>query len=80
MDKAIGLLKQLQRLFLSVAETGLALVAFVFVIYLLLGGDSGDFVLSVVTNASLLVDAIGAQAIIGVALALAIVGLLRSRS
>ena len=55
---------------------GLVLVALVLV-YLLLGEASGDYVVSVVTNVSLLVSAVTPQAIIGVALIAAVVAYLR---
>ena len=55
---------------------GLVLVVLVLV-YLLLGEASGDYVVSVVTNISLLVSAVTPQAIIGVALIAAVVAYLR---
>ena len=55
---------------------GLVLVVLVLV-YLLLGEASGDYVVSVVTNVSLMVSAVTPQAIIGVALIAAVVAYLR---
>ena len=55
---------------------GLVLVVLVLV-YILLGEASGDYVVSVVTNVSLLVSAVTPQAIIGVALIAAVVAYLR---
>ena len=55
---------------------GLVLVVLVLV-YLLLGEASGDYVVSVVTNVSLLVSAVTPQALIGVALIAAVVAYLR---
>ena len=55
---------------------GLVLVILVLV-YLLLGEASGAYVVSVVTNVSLLVSAVTPQAIIGVALIAAVVAYLR---
>ena len=55
---------------------GLVLVVLVLV-YLLLWEASGDYVVSVVTNVSLLVSAVTPQAIIGVALIAAVVAYLR---
>ena len=55
---------------------GLVLV-FLVLVYLLLGEASGDYVVSVVTNVSLLVSAVTPQAIIGVALIAAVVAYLR---
>lgn len=79
MEQALRFFGQLKRLFLAASEMGLALIALVFVVYMLLGEDSGAFVINVVTNASLLVDAISAQAIVGVAMAIAVVGLFRKK-
>lgn len=79
MERALRFLGQLRELFLRVSETGLALVAFIFVVYLLLGEDSGGFVLAVVENAGHLVEALTPQAIVGVALAVAFVALFRTR-
>lgn len=55
---------------------GLVLVVLVLV-YLLLGEASGDYVVSVVTNVSMLVSAVTPQTIIGVALIAAVVAYLR---
>lgn len=79
MEKATKALSMLRTLFLRVTETGLALVGVILVVYLLLGEESGSFVISVVANVSLLVQAVTAEAIIGVALVLAVIGLFRSR-
>jgi len=79
MDKTLAFFALVKRLFLAASEASLSLVAFILVIYLLLGEDSGAYTIAVVSNVSLLVDAISAQAIIGVALAFAIVGLFRNR-
>lgn len=79
MDKLTEALARIRALFVLVAETGLALVGVILVLYLLLGGESGDFVISVVANVSLLVDAISAQAIVTFALVVAIVAMIRNR-
>lgn len=79
MTQITETLKRLTALFLRIAETGLALVAVILVLYLLLGGESGSFVLSVVTNVGQLVDAISAQAIVTLGLIIAVIGLIRGR-
>ena len=56
----------------------MALVLVVLVLlYLLLGESSGNYVVSVVTNVSLLISAVTPQAIIGLALIAAFVAYLR---
>ena len=55
MDRFSDLLKKITALFMTVSQTGLALISLILVIYLLLGGDSGTFILSVVNNLSALV-------------------------
>ena len=60
----------------AVELMGLVLVVLVLV-YLLLGEASGDYVVSDVTNVSLLISAVTPQAIIGLALIAAVVAYLR---
>jgi hypothetical protein len=60
----------------AVELMGLVLVVLVLV-YLLLGEASGDYVVSVVTNVSLLISVVTPQAIIGLALIAAVVAYLR---
>ena len=60
----------------AVELMGLLLVVLLLV-YLLLGEASGDYVVSVVTNVSLLISAVTPQAIIGLALIAAVVAYLR---
>ena len=79
MTKTDKLMDQIRSLLLRVAE-GLGLIVVVFVlIYLLLGEDSGDYVISVVTNVSLFVSAVTPQAIVGVAIVVGILAYLRSK-
>jgi len=80
MDKLLEGLRQIRLVFLAVTETGLALVALIVTVYLLLGADSGTFVLSVMANLSLLVDAVSPQAIIAVAIVVGFISFLRSKS
>lgn len=79
MESAIKALKKLRGLFLIVAETGLTLVGVALVLYLLMGENSGEYVLSVVTNVSLLVDAISPQAIVSLALIVGAIALIKNR-
>ena len=70
-------LTQLRSWLLRASELmGLVLV-FLVLVYLLLGEASGDYVVSVMTNVSLLISAVTPQAIIGVALIAAVVAYLR---
>ena len=57
---------------------GLVLVVLILV-YLLLGEDSGEYVISVITNISLFVSAVTPQAIVGAAIVLGLVSYLRSK-
>ncbi len=79
MGKLIDILISLRKLFLTVAETGLSLVALIVMFYLLLGGESGNFVLSVMANISLAVDAISPQAIIAAGLVFGLIAVLKNR-
>jgi hypothetical protein len=79
MKKTLAFLQQFRVLLFAAAETGFAMVAIIVVVYLLLGADSGGFVLSVMANISLFVDAVTPQAFIGAALVLGFITVLRSR-
>ena len=49
---------------ISVTKTGLSLVGLIILVYLLLGEDSGPYVVSVITNISVFVSAVTSQALI----------------
>ncbi len=68
MDRFSDLLKKITALFMTVSQTGLALVSLILVIYLLLGGDSGVFILSVVSNLGALVETLTPQALVSIAI------------
>jgi len=68
MDRFSDLLKKITALFMTVSQTGLALVSLILVIYLLLGGDSGVFILSVVNNLGALVETLTPQALVSIAI------------
>ena len=59
------------------AELMALLLVVLVLVYLLLGEASGDYVVSVMTNVSLLISAVTPQAIIGLALIAAVVAYLR---
>ena len=79
MSKMDKLFAQIRSLLLRGAE-GLGLLLAVLVLtYLLLGEDSGDYVISVVTNISLFVSAVTPQAIVGVAIVVGVLAYLRGK-
>ncbi len=80
MNKFLGTLQSIKTVMLRIAETGLALVGFIVIVYLLLGEDSGPFVISVVTNLVLFVSAVTSEAILGIAIIAALVFFLRKKS
>ena len=80
MEKFSELLTNLKSLFLQVTETGFALVAFIVLVYLLLGEASGAYVISVVTNVSLLVNAISPQSLIAIAIIIGLYYLVQKRA
>ena len=65
-------------LFRSSEILGLITVLFI-LIYLLLGEDSGDYVISVMTNLSLFVSAVTPEAIIGIAIVVGLFTYLRTK-
>ena len=79
MNKMDKFLIQLRSVLLRGAESmGLVLVVLILV-YLLLGEESGEYVISVITNISLFVSAVTPQAIVGAAIVLGLVSYLRSK-
>ena len=79
MSKMDKLFTQIRSLLLRGAE-GLGLLLAVLVLtYLLLGEDSGDYVIGVVTNISLFVSAVTPQAIVGVAIVVGVIAYLRGK-
>ena len=70
-------LTQLRSWLLRAAELMSLVLVVLILVYLLLGAASGDYVVSVMTNVSLLISAVTPQAIIGVALIAAVVAYLR---
>jgi hypothetical protein len=79
MTKMDKMLAQIRSLLLRGAE-GLGLILVILVLtYLLLGEDSGDYIISVVTNVSLFVSAVTPQAIVGVAIVVGILAYLRGK-
>ena len=70
-------LTQLRSWLLRAAELMSLVLVVLILVYLLLGEASGDYVVSVMTNVSLLISAVTPQAIIGVALIAAVVAYLR---
>lgn len=79
MTKIDKMMAQIRSLLLRGAE-GLGLILVILVLtYLLLGEDSGDYIISVVTNVSLFVSAVTPQAIVGVAIVVGILAYLRSK-
>ena len=79
MEKLTRMLGMLKSLFYQVTEAGFAFVAFIVLVYLLLGEDSGPYVVSVVANIILLVGAITPAALVGIAIAAALLYLVRKR-
>ena len=65
-------------LFRSSEILGLITVLFI-LIYLLLGEDSGDYVISVMANLSLFVSAVTPEAIIGIAIVVGLFTYLRTK-
>ncbi len=68
MDALLRHLADVRRLFIAVAQTGFALFALIVLLYLLLGADAGPWVGSVIANLSILIDAIGQQALIAISI------------
>jgi len=79
LEKFTRILNTLRSLFLQVTEAGFALIGFIVLVYLLLGEDSGPYVISVMTNVILVVNAVTPPALVGIAIVLALVYLIKRR-
>ena len=77
MKQLDSFLIKLRSWLLRAAELMALLLVVLVLVYLLLGEASGDYVVSVVTNVSLLISVVTPQAIIGLALIAAVVAYLR---
>jgi len=66
-------------LFLRLTEAGFALIGLIVLVYILLGADAGPYVGSVITNLTALVAAFTPQALVGIAIVLALLHLVRRR-
>jgi hypothetical protein len=67
-------------LFLRLTEAGFAFVGFIVLVHILLGAEAGPYVGSVIANLTGLVAAIGSQALVGVAIVLALLYAVRRKS
>ncbi|MGR3837792.1 MAG: hypothetical protein ACU0A2_05515 [Cognatishimia sp.] len=79
MDKFSDFLSSVQRAFRQVTETGFVFLGFVVLVYLLLGEQSGGFVLSVIANISVMVNVLTPQVLGAVGLGLALLYLTKNR-
>jgi hypothetical protein len=72
-----GTLASVKGLFLRLTEAGFVVVAFIVLIYILLGAAAGPYVASVIANLTGLITAIGPQSLVGIAIVLALLHLAR---
>ena len=68
-------LNSAKELFLRLTEAGFVFVGFIVLVYILLGADSGPYVGSVIANLTALVAAVTPQALVGIAIVLALLHL-----
>ncbi len=80
MEELLRYLASVKRLFVALAETGFGLVAFIVLLYLLLGADAGPYVVSVIANLTLLIDAISPQGLIAIAIICAMIFMARRKA
>lgn len=72
MEGLMRYLSMVKNWIAQVTETGFVLVLFIVLVYLLLGAGSGPFVIGVVSNILLLVNAVSPQALVAFAIVLAL--------
>jgi hypothetical protein len=79
MDEFLTGVERLKTLFLRVGELGALAVGFIVLIYLLLGENSGDFVIGVIANISVMVNVLTPNVLIGAALVLFLLGIVKQK-
>jgi hypothetical protein len=78
-DGLLGLMSGLRDFAWKILEAGFLLIGLIILVYLLLGTGSGAFVEGVIANLGALVAAVTPQALIGVAIVVAITQILKRR-
>lgn len=79
MERFLGLMDAVRTVFLKVTETGFVFIAFVVLVYLLLGEQSGDFVTAVIANISVMVNVITPTVLGAVGLGIALLYLMKRK-
>lgn len=79
MDRFIDMMSTIRQLFRHITETGFVFLGFVVLIYLLLGEQSGSFVISVIANISVMVNVITPPVLGAIGLGLALLYIAKSR-
>ena len=79
MDEFLTGDERLKTLFLRVGELGALAVGFIVLIYLLLGENSGDFVIGVIANISVMVNVLTPNVLIGAALVVFLLGIAKHK-
>lgn len=79
MEKFQRFMTTFRQLAIQLVEAGFIFVGFIVLVYLLLGEDSGAYVISVITNLSLLISAITPNALVAIVLGLAMIYLIKRR-
>jgi len=79
MEGLMRYLSMVRNWIAQITEAGYVLVLLIILIYILLGAGSGPFVIGVVSNILLLINAVTPQVLIAMAIVLALVYLLRRK-
>jgi hypothetical protein len=79
MDGFEAGIERLRTLCLRVGELGLLAVGLIVLVFLLLGENSGDFVIAVIANISVMVNVLTPNVLIGAALVLFMLVLLKQK-
>jgi hypothetical protein len=79
MDKFLALMNSVKAVFRQVTETGFVFVGFVVLVYLLLGEQSGNFVISVIANISIMVNIITPPVLGAIGLGIALIYLVKRK-
>ncbi len=79
MDGLMRYLSTVKSWIAQITEAGFALVLLMILVYILLGAGSGPYVIGVVSNVLMLVNALTPQVLIAVAIVVALIYLVRRK-
>lgn len=80
MDGLMQFVSKVKDWLAQITEAGYVLLSFIVLLYILLGAESGSFVISVMANLLLLIAAVTPQVLVAVAIVVALIYLVQRKT